>query len=83
MSVIRWEDPPPSQSGKWKRTADELKARPGEWALVAEGVTVKYGNESVKKALVRYGMSVVLRSTERGRGVYSVWACFNPTDPCG
>lgn len=80
MSVIRWEDPPLSRNGKWKRTADELKSRPGEWALVAEGVTVKYGNECVKRQLRRYGCDVALRSN--GQGVYSVWACFNLEESC-
>lgn len=46
MSVIRWEDPPPSQrnpnsnlgrgasSGYWAAVAAELRVHPGAWALV-------------------------------------------------
>lgn len=46
MSVIRWEDPPPSTHGgpgKGKAViaheliAVQLRARPGEWALIVEG----------------------------------------------
>lgn len=48
MSVIRWEDPPESRKGKaggrgfvrnprWQAVADELRAHPGRWAVVAEG----------------------------------------------
>lgn len=47
MSVIRWEDPPPTRKGKdglrgwvksplWRAIADELRSQPGRWAVVAE-----------------------------------------------
>lgn len=46
-AVIRWEEPPPrdprghdrrpSQESKYDRLAAQLRARPGEWALVYEG----------------------------------------------
>lgn len=48
MSIIRWEDPPDSRKGKaggrgfvrnprWQAVADQLRANPGRWAVVAEG----------------------------------------------
>lgn len=43
MSVVRWEDPPPHGNarrdrGGWGIVAEALKARPGEWAVIGEGV---------------------------------------------
>ncbi len=42
--VIRWEEPPkahgnakPKPPSKYQPVADALRARPGEWALIAEG----------------------------------------------
>jgi hypothetical protein len=44
--VLRWEKPPTGkdmraadQLARWTPVADELRARPGEWAVVAEGDT--------------------------------------------
>lgn len=40
MSIIRWEKPPKGGRGrKWQKVADDLKSRPGEWALVAESAS--------------------------------------------
>lgn len=45
--VLRWEDPPPAirygnrpapTSVDWYRVAAQLRAKPGEWAAVAEAV---------------------------------------------
>lgn len=47
MSVIRWEKPPATPSGRnrgkgetwrWNAVVDALATRPGEWALVAEDI---------------------------------------------
>lgn len=43
-SVVRWEDPPPARNNyprgvghsRWAGVADELRARPGVWALLGE-----------------------------------------------
>lgn len=44
--IIRWEEPPPARSGggrprrsssRWDSVAEELRARPGQYAVVAEG----------------------------------------------
>jgi hypothetical protein len=44
--VIRWEEPPPHGNtllprsrNKYQAAADALRGRPGEWALIAEGIT--------------------------------------------
>lgn len=45
MSVIRWEDPPPHGNSKpkpaykYQSVVDDLRANPGEWAVVLEDVT--------------------------------------------
>ena len=41
MAKIKWEEPPESKTGgntnsKWRVVADQLKERPGKWALIAE-----------------------------------------------
>jgi hypothetical protein len=44
VSVIRWEEPPKHANGlrgamsKFQAAADALRARPGEWAVIAEGL---------------------------------------------
>lgn len=43
--VIRWEDPPTEhgntkhRQSKYQPTADALRSRPGQWALIQEGRT--------------------------------------------
>jgi hypothetical protein len=41
VSVIRWEDPPEDARGanvtdRWQAIAEELRAHPGQWAVVLE-----------------------------------------------
>lgn len=43
-AVIRWEEPPPDHGNKrpskplkYQEAADAMRARPGDWALIAEG----------------------------------------------
>jgi hypothetical protein len=44
MSVLRWEEPPSHgntsqpDAGRWAPIAAALKERPGEWAVIAEGL---------------------------------------------
>lgn len=51
MSVIRWEEPPvehgntkPKKPLKHQPIADALKTKPGEWALVFQGLTSTCGS---------------------------------------
>lgn len=42
MSVIRWEEPDPrprKNRSPYYDIAEELRARPGEWALIREGMS--------------------------------------------
>lgn len=72
MSVIRWEEPADSQYGRWKRTTEMLTDKPGEWALVAEGLSYNTAYYSVKRSLRKYGCEVkVAKVNEQG---HSVWA---------
>ena len=53
-SSLVWEEPPASRGGRGvsayqKQIADELKARPGEWAKVATGKT----NDGLASAIRR------------------------------
>lgn len=47
MTSINWEAPPEAllnrQRRDWQNVADELRARPGQWAVVAEGVSASTG----------------------------------------
>jgi hypothetical protein len=64
-TVIRWEEPPPrdprghdkdptpAPESKYERLAAQLRSRPGEWALVYEGVKAKAA-----------GMAMVIRLSQ-------------------
>jgi len=87
--VLRWEKPPKHtapagrRGGTWSRwsgVADDLRAHPGEWALVAEGPD----NENTSLAThIRMGqMSCFAPAGEfdaeahRGGGIRKVWAVY-------
>ena len=74
-SVVSWCEPPPKSrvgsTGKWQRFAEELKARPGEWALVLEDVPTRYATTGAYKSLRRVGCEATTRTAN---GVSSVWA---------
>ncbi|MEH1168935.1 hypothetical protein V6V47_26480 [Micromonospora sp. CPCC 205539] len=67
--VLRWEDPPPptrrnprtpggatAAAERAVRIAAELRARPGEWAVIAEGA-----NSRVLTTRIRHGVIAVWR----------------------
>ena len=58
--------------GKWKRVADELAAHPGQWALVAEGLTRGQSGSPVIR-LKHYGCQTVTRGSAAGIDVYARW----------
>lgn len=46
VEIVRWEEPPaehgnakPKPPSKYQVVADALRARPGEWAVIIEGVS--------------------------------------------
>lgn len=90
-SVIRWErPPPPSHSGgyplgrgksRWEPVADELRAQPREWALIAEG-PIKGANRALATQ-IRMGHLVCFSpagdfdaESRREDGILRVWAVF-------
>lgn len=87
-NVLKWEDPPPSNQGprgKWGAVAAELKAHPGKWALIAEGIkhasTVSNGVKTGKiKAFEPAGeFEATTRSTtpkDGGPRVFDVYARY-------
>lgn len=51
--VLRWEQPPNrrrSKAERWTPVADELRARPGEWAVIEE----TGGNSTTASATAQY-----------------------------
>lgn len=73
MTVIRWETPPEARRNRWRNVVAVLAQRPGEWALVAEGVTPEYAYQSARKSLVRRGCEVKCRAAG-DEGMFSIWA---------
>ncbi len=87
MSVIAWEAPPPAKYGAprkhalrsvWRRTVEDLKLKPGEWALVCKDEPPSYARESCARMLRQYGCQVRTRTTIKPtvttKRRVSVWA---------
>lgn len=89
-AVIRWEKPPPSRrlggypvgqgKSRWAAVAEELRAHPGEWALIAESPLGVNGGLATQ---IRMGHMVCWSpagdfdaETRRADGVRKVWACY-------
>lgn len=81
--VLRWEQPPSRERGErrydWARIADDLKANPGEWALVAvcpnpttAASTARYIRNGKYKPLGA-GFDAVARTVD---GEPRVYACY-------
>lgn len=73
MTAIEWKNPPRSRTGHrdWDAIADQLKANPGRWALIAPG----YGNRRCDAATSR-GLTVVSRQVgETAR--FDIYARFD------
>lgn len=65
MSGIVWMNPPEVSGGrystKWQSIVDQLKKRPGEYALVATDVS-----RSIPQYLkLKYGLEVTVRGTSK------------------
>lgn len=41
-STVVWEEPPPNTAYDWEAIAEDLRARPGQWAKVFEGDRTSY-----------------------------------------
>jgi hypothetical protein len=77
--TLRWEDPGPSrgmrQQHDWKAVAEQLKERPGQWALVAEGTDYLTGPvASGWLCLRRFDCETTRRKREDGTvALYARW----------
>lgn len=70
---IKWQEPPTPVRGKnrnWPGVVDELKKRPGEWALVAEDVAA-----STASYLKTLGAEATMRGVKNNRAaeMYARW----------
>ncbi len=89
--IIRWENPPLSRRGsgypqglgksQWAEVADDLRAHPGDWALIAEGPVP--GPNSGLATQIRMGQMVCFSpagdfdaEVRRQDHVRKVWACY-------
>jgi hypothetical protein len=72
--VIRWEDPPePAARGRrhtlaWAEVAAELRARPGEWAVVYEGASNNALPDRIKAGKAGFTPAGAFEATLRGAG---------------
>ena len=78
MIVLRWDTPPEyrprgRRPGRWRKAFDALKADPGRWGLVAEGLTYREV-ENGRKALCEYGCRV--RTQKVDCVGHELWAMF-------
>ncbi len=72
--IIRWEDPPIPRTRKFDLMVERLRAHPGRWALVQEGVSIEHAEQSTAQALRRKGLRVVTRRQDKTSA--GVWACW-------
>jgi hypothetical protein len=69
MTIIEWKNPPRSREDHidWDSIADQLRANPGRWALVAPA----YGKRDCRPATSR-GLTVIARKAQpRGFDIYA------------
>lgn len=71
MTVVRWEDPPPMQWGRWKIVQRELEQKPGTWALIVDEKT-RAKVDSAKAGLKAKGCETSVRKNPNG--TFSLWA---------
>jgi hypothetical protein len=76
--VLGW-GPPPRNPPIWDEVLAELKARPNEWALIAEEATSPAAPPLRTAGCVVTSRKVGVNDT--GRPVYDVWAKYEPGNP--
>ena len=76
MTEIKWQEPPAATSGKAARRkydaiVEQLKQRPGQWAVVAENVSPTIS--AYLKS--RYGLETTTREVKnnRAKAIYARW----------
>ena len=83
MAKIKWEDPAPVKSNtgrtKWADVAEQLRERPDQWALVAEGLKYAvYSTYISKGRLAAFEPAGHYEGTSRKRpdGMYDIYARY-------
>lgn len=75
---IVWQDPPPDGRTvtNWNAVAAALRARPGEWALVASGVSSSLATQirSGRRVAFRPARSFDATSRKRPDGKHDIYA---------
>lgn len=74
MANIKWQEPPADgRSGEFHGILQELKAHPGRWALIAEGVSASRST-TIKRTP---GYEATVRKSKQGNGSkYDLYARF-------
>lgn len=82
-AILRWEEPPPRSvfGGHQMRfdpevTLMSLRQRPGEWAVVVEGVSKSYRTSKGATALVEGGCELRLSVTDKARHLCTLYARY-------
>lgn len=78
VSALEWADPPSKGSVDWTLVASELRARPGEWAIVDRNATVARGTAIKKGRIEAFQPAGSFEATMRGNGDgrYTVYARY-------
>jgi hypothetical protein len=83
MSDIEWGELPPDNRGrpdnKWAEIADELRDRPGEWALIAKGVDSTIANKirtGRYRSMPRGQFEAVSRNSNVANRRADIWARY-------
>jgi hypothetical protein len=77
--IVRWENPPPVH--RWVPIVEALQERPGEWALIAEGLGAKQA-ENWRCALRDRGVEIAVRKiSEVGSSVWGRFPGDRSSDP--
>jgi len=72
VSGLKWQEPPSTPRHNWDSIAEQLKANPGRWALVAES----YSGNKVKAAKAR-GLTVRVSRVPENFGKFDVYAKYD------
>lgn len=73
---IVWQDPPADGRSRWAEVANALRARPGQWALVASGASSSLATQirSGRRVAFRPARSFEATSRKRPDGKYDIYA---------
>lgn len=83
---VTWAEPPKRKKSKWEDEAEELKAHPGEWGIMASFPPDKDPNARSLSQAMRWGRVAAFRpqgdfestSAKQPDGTVIVYARYNP-----